>query len=150
MGDLSRADKEKLIQVADGLYVERDVLGVIASIAEYDPNLKVKVLAGDSGDPNAPPYRLVEVCRDGIERIVFDIWELDARVLERIKIADNARNQVLETVEKANERARLNLNRRYREQMDEAHDIVKTFLKSRTKSKWTVRDGDRLVTIEDR
>lgn len=150
MKDLSRDDKEKLIQIADGMYVERDVLGVVSMIAEYDPNLKVKVLAEDGRDPSQPPYRLVECCRDGLERIVFDIWELDARVLERIKAADNARNNVLHRVEESNTQAALNLNRRYREEMDQAHDIVKTFLKSRTKSKWTVRDNDRLVTIEDR
>lgn len=147
---LGRDDRDRLVQIADGMYVERDVLGVVSMIAEYDPNLKVKVLAGDGGDVAQPPYRLVEVCRDGLERIVFDIWELDQRVLERIKAADNARSNVLARVEKQNESAHDLLNRRYREQMDEAHDIVKTFLKSRDKTKWTVRDGDRLVTIEDR
>lgn len=140
--------KQRLIQIAEGAYIERDVLNVVAKIHDYDPNLEVKVLA--EGGPGDAPYRLVERCRDGIERIVFDIWELDDRVLERIYAADNARNNVLAGVDKKNEAARLDLSRRYEERMLEAHDIVKTFMQSKTKSKWTVKDGDRLITIEDR
>lgn len=145
---MDRKTKEKLIQIADGMYVERDVLNIVARIQEYDSNLKVKVLA--AGGPGDAPYKLVELCADGIERIVFDIWELDQRVLDRIMAADNARHNVLGVVESKNEKFKVDLNQRYRERMLEAHDIVSTFMKSRTKSKWTVKDGDRLITIEDR
>jgi hypothetical protein len=147
--ELDPVTKKRLVEIAEGVYVEADVMGIVARIQEYDPNLKVKFL-GHGGDAGDAPYKLVELCPDGLERVVFDIWELDNRILDRIMAADNARGLVIEGVEKANAKARIDMTRRYRESMDEANDIVKTFLKSKTKSKWTVKDGDRLVTIEDR
>lgn len=146
---MNRTDfKNRMVQIADGMYVERDVLGIVQKVQEYDSRLNIKI-AVDPG-PGDPPYKLVETCRDGLERVVFDIWELNDRVIERLHAADNARGSVLETVDGKNINLKREMNQRYRERVDEAHDIVKTFMKSRTKSKWTVKDGDRLVTIEDR
>lgn len=145
---LDSKTKSRLVEIADGMYVERDVLGVVQAVQEYDENLRIKI-AVDPG-PGDPPYKLVEHCRDGIERVVFDLWELDARVLERVRAADNARGSVLQTVDGKNIDFKRVMLQRYRETIDEAHDIVKTFMRSRSKSKWTVKDGDRLVTIEDR
>lgn len=139
---------ERLVKIAEGMYVERDVLNVVAAIHEYDPNLKVKMCA--RGEFTDAPYILVEKCPDGFERIVFEIWELDHRVLQRVIAADNQRNDILAGIDKKNEKFKLDQQSRYQERMLEANDILSSMFKTRNKNKWTVKDGDRLITIVDR
>lgn len=134
--------------VVDGVQVEVDVLRIVEAIQEYDPNLRVQYLekATSFGDP---PFRVIEKCRDGVDRIAFTAWELDGRLLERVMKADCAKRDLDAIMTKQNRAAKDALNRRYREQMEEANEIAHAVLRSR-KSKYTVRTPDgELLTFTD-
>lgn len=121
--------REKLIEVSKGIYVEADALRIAEKIQEYDPNLRLKYCANPDSISDAP-YMLVELCRDGIERVVFYIWELDDRVIDRLHQADNQRLNVISEVEAANALAKKESNRRYKELHDEATEIAGAIAKS--------------------
>lgn len=140
--------KGRLIELAEGVYVESDVYNIVLKVKEYDPNLSVKVLARNA-DLTDAPYILVERCPDGIERKVFDIWELDDRVLDRLHNADRLKNDVLANIDKVNAARRRELKRRYEERILEANDIVKTALRSPKGSFSFKNEQGDLVTLDD-
>lgn len=121
--------RERLIQLADGVYVERDTLRIAEKIQEYDPNLRLKYCAQPESLSDAP-YKLVEICKDGIERVVFDIWELDDRVIEKLYAADTRYQDINAMLDSANEKAKKDENRRYKELQDEANEIAHSIFKS--------------------
>lgn len=69
-----------------GALVESDVYDICSRIKEVDPNLYIQLL-----DPPVQfagkvyHYAIVEVCRDGVERLVCRVEELDARVIEHMQ-----------------------------------------------------------------
>jgi len=121
--------KQRLVQIADGVYVERDALRIVDKIQEYDENLRLKYCERTS-DLSDPPYKLVEVCKDGTERIVFDIWSLDDRVIEKLYAADTRGQDIMDMLNKKNEAAKRDQNRRYKDIQDEANEISQSVLKS--------------------
>lgn len=141
--------KRRMIELADGSQVEADVYNVVEKIRNYDPNLRVKYLNMASGLHEAP-YALFELCPDGIERKVFDIWELDDRVLDRLVAADTLKHNVLARMDANNALVRNDRENRYKERIAEAHDITATFLKSDKQNAWTFKNEDgKTVTIKD-
>lgn len=126
----------ELVRV-NGQLVERDVLGIVKKIQEYDPNLKVQYLESASSVGEAP-YRIVETCRDGIERLVFSVWVLDESVLQRLFAADNQRWNVLSNLEQNNNKVREQQNRRFKEEaLGSAREVTNAVLSS-PKSTYTV------------
>lgn len=121
--------QEKLIEFAEGVYVERDALRIAEKIQEYDENLRLKYCAEYSSISDAP-YKLVEVCKDSVERVVFDIWELDDRVIEKLYAADNRVQNISDMLDVVNGKAKADENRRYKELQDEATEIAHSILKS--------------------
>jgi len=142
--------KKRLIEMSDGSYVESDVLNVVEKIRAYDPNLNVKYCDPRLADPDDPPYKVVELCPDGVERVVFMVWELNEKVLERLYAADNARTNVLLDIHGNNLLAKKEQERRYREVCLEDQDILLHYVKS-PKSKWSFkrREDGAIVTIDD-
>ncbi len=141
---------KRLVELSSGDFCEADVLGIVERIHEYDQNLRVQYLAGRPG-LNDAPYRLVESCPDGIDRVVMDIWELDARVLDRIRLADNRRGNILDRLDKNNTRVKENQARRFEEEvLGEAKDITAHVLHS-PKSRYSIpgpEDGTK-ATMSD-
>lgn len=140
--------RQRLIEMADGSLVEHDVLNVVDKIREYDSSLRLKYAqVANIGDP---PYKLFEMCNDGVERLIMNIWELDERVIERIRAADNARGNVLLDIDLNNLNIENENHRRFREEMDEAKDMVEHYLKS-SKSRYSMRDSltGTKITIDD-
>ena len=142
--------KKRLIEMADGSYVEEDVLNVVEKIRSYDPNLGVKFCDPALADPEDPPYKIVELCPDGMERVVFGVWELNELVLERLYVADNSRRNVLLDLHGNNLLAKKAMERRYEEVMSEDKDIIASYLRSQ-KGRYSFRrrEDDALVTIDD-
>jgi hypothetical protein len=139
--------KGRLIQLSNGVTVTDDVYSIAKKVQDYDHNLRLK------GNLNPEyydaPYAIFETCLDGIERMVFEVWELDQRVLDRIYAADQAKNSVLLDLEGRNLLAKQNLNKRYEEKRLEAKDIIVTMLKS-PKGRWKWKsDEGKLVTFDD-
>lgn len=143
--------KQRLVELSAGVYVTRDVLNVVEKVKEYDENLSIKFCEPSMAEPGDAPYKLVEKCRDGIERVAFDIWELDERVLERIWAADNQKHDVFMDLEGRNLIAKKKETQRYKESIAAAHDVVVSMLKS-GKHKWTYKDEitGRTTTFDDR
>lgn len=142
------SEKERLIQLSEGVYVERDVWNVAEKIREYDDRLRLKYIANNANYSDAP-YALFEMCPDGIERLIFTIWTLDDRVLDRLRNADNQRQNVLAGVELTNEQVTQSLKRRYQEKMLEKHDLGEHVFKS-TKGRYSYKDDDgNIVQIDD-
>lgn len=144
-------EKKALVQLAQGVYVERDVARIAEKIQEYDSNLRLQYVDPAVSEIHDAPYCLVEICRDGMRRIVFYIWELDDRVLERLYAADTRRHDVLAQVDNKNEQVRRDLVRRYQDRMEQAADMARHVLASH-KSKYTIRDeeqGGRLIEIKE-
>ena len=143
--ELHQADN--MVKLDDSTLIERDVLNVIEKIYDYDPNLKVQYLekAAAAGDA---PYRIIERCSDGEWRVIFYAWTLDERILERIRLADCHAVDILSSVDSHNASLRQREGRRFKERMGEAADITTHILKS-SKGRYTFKDGDKLVTIDD-
>jgi hypothetical protein len=143
-------EKKRLIELADGSYVESDVLNVVEKIRAYDPNLNVKYCDPALAEFGDAPYKVVELCPDGVERIVFYVWELNETVLERIFAADNARNNVLVGLDNNNLLAKQIERRRYEEIKLEDQDIISHYLKSpKGRYSFRRRSDEALVTIDD-
>lgn len=139
--------KERLVQLSNGVTVTSDVYRIAKKVKEYDTNLSLK---GDL-DPTFydAPYAIFELCPDGTERMVFTVWELDDRIMDRIYASDQAKNSVLLDLEGRNLLAKKWQNRRYEEKLLEAQDIVVSMLKS-SKGRWTWKsDEGKLVKFDD-
>ncbi len=65
-------------------HVEDDVLDVVRQLKEMSDG-RVRVYYNEQ----ANEFNIVEHCLDGVERLVFNAKELDARVVERLRRADH-------------------------------------------------------------
>lgn len=138
---------QRLIELAAGVYVEADTLDIVQRIREYDPNLRVKYLDPDrGGEIGDPPYKIMELCPDGHERLVFGVWSLDAQVLERLYLADTQRHDILSRLETVNGRAATYQQRRYEEERDEAREMTEAIIRS-PKDTYTLPGKNRGETI---
>lgn len=153
MTQLDDHSRERLIQLASGEWVERDVLNIAEKLKEYDENLRLQYL--DPSNPEAqvgdPPWRIVEMCRDGLPRVVMTAWELDERILERIYAADTSRRDLLAVIDGHNQRLHAERVRRYEEEKAQDIDIIESYLKS-PKGRWSFenpRVPGRIVTLDD-
>lgn len=131
-------NQEQQIVMVQGIPVERDALHVAEAINEYDPNLRLQFVP-ESAAFGDPPFRVLERCRDGVERVAMYAWKLDGEILERIMAADCASRDLDDIITKKNRKAKDEVNRRYRELQAEANEISAAVLRS-DKSKYTVRD----------
>lgn len=130
--------KDSRIVMVQGTPVERDALRVAEAIHEYDPNLRLQYVAESAAVGDAP-FRVIERCRDGVERVAMYAWKLDGELLQRIQAADCAARDLDDVLTKKNRKAKDAQNQRYRELNEEANEIAHAVLRS-DKSKYTVRD----------
>lgn len=138
------------IVCVDGFLVESDALRVAEAIKDYDPNLEILCLDPARAESvTEEPFIIAEHCKDGVLRPVLRAWKLDDLVLQRIIAADRCTLQTLEGMELAQKNA---AQSRYRDAMEESHDITQHVLADR-KSKYTVRDsmtGELITFYDDR
>lgn len=150
----TEALNRRLVELAQGTYVESDVLNVVEKIRSMYPMLDVQYLDPDRfPDLTDAPYRIVEHCRDGHTRIVFTTWILDNLVLDRIQASDTRKHDVLGIMERNNAEASAKSRQRFRDHMQEQGDILVHALKS-PKGSYTFKketdSGSKIVKIEDR
>lgn len=139
---------QRLVELAAGVYVEEDTLRIVQRVMEYDPNLRVKYLDPDrGGELNDPPYKIFELCPDGHERLVFGVWDLDERVIERLWAADTQRHDVLYRLDGTNALARQNIKRRFEEERAEALEIVQAVVRS-PKDTYTMPGKESGTTVK--
>jgi hypothetical protein len=138
-------------QIAPGVFVDDDVLGIVDWIREYDPQLDVLYLDPARHDlaPDDPPYKIVEKCRDGLTRIVLSCWTLDATVKERIYRADNQRHNVLLTLDQHNAKVKDDQTRRFNEERERDADLIGHILKNPRTTYTFCNDKGELIRLED-
>lgn len=124
-----KSSEGSLVPVGDGNWVEHDTLRVVEKVQEYDPSLKIQFLERVESLDQAP-YRLVELCKDGQWRTVFDIWQLDDRVLDRIVAIDTMRVDVEKEIVKNNAGVKLAAERSRVDLRDHQKDLVKSIITS--------------------
>lgn len=122
--------QQRLIQLAEGVVVEEDTLHIAEKIKAYDPNLRVQFVEPSRAEFGDAPWRVVERCPDGFDRVALYAWELDERVLDRIRMADTNQVDVLAALNASNNRARDDEQRRYREDVAAVNEMVQGVLAS--------------------
>ena len=146
-------DKEtakRLIELGRGVRVENDVLGVVEEIRRIWPVLDVQFLDPDRFETiTDAPYRIIERCADGFDRVVFTTWTLDKSVIERIWNADSLRGSALDRIDANNNKLKAGERQRFKERMDEASDLTKHILGNPRTSYTFKNDAGEIVTIQD-
>lgn len=142
--------KERLVQLAGGMAVERDVYGIVERIRAYDPHLDVKYLdpANSNASVGDAPYIIFERCPDGIERQVMRVWTLDASVLERIYDCDTQKKDILKVLDRNNNAVRLGAKRKFREENEDVRDVLTHVLKS-MKTRYSFELDNKKITVDD-
>lgn len=139
---------EEFVNV-NGQIVEKDALLIAERIKEYDPNLEVLCIDPSKSEFNEAPFIICERKPDGTYTRVFECWQLDNTVLERITLADkhlfdpSARFDSISQMT-----ARLKADR-YKDRQGELADIMKHAIRHK-KSDFKVHnhEGD-LVKINE-
>lgn len=137
----------EIVQV-ENLLVEKDVLGIIEKIQEYDPNLRVMYLDPDKAEFCDAPWIIAELCPDGLLRKVFEVWELNDTVLTRVIMADNRRRNILDDIERHNVSQREATQRRFQEEREEMKDVFKTVFSS-PKGRYSFPNSQGQVVVLD-
>lgn len=136
----------RLVELAQGVFIEEDVLGVVRAIQAYDENLVVQYLdPNQHSDITDAPYRIMEKCPDGHYRLVFSVWELDNRVLDRLHAADTQKHDILGRVDRSNNSVKLGWEKRYRAEIEAVSEMMSDVLRS-PKDTYTAKNP---VTGED-
>lgn len=140
MSDLTEHQKHQLVELATGEWMEAGAYEIVRKVQEYDPNLRVQYLDPErASDITDAPYRIIEMCRDGLPRIVFSVWELDERVIERLHRADALKGNILLGLDGSNLLAEKQRLRRYEDEEDALKEMVTDVLKS-PKEKYTAKN----------
>lgn len=132
--DLKKAEEEgkkRLVELATGEWMEEGAYEIVRKIQDYDPNLRVQYLdPARGGDITDAPYRILELCPDGIPRVVFTVWELDERIIERLHRADTQKGNILHGLDGSNLLAEKQRHRRYEDEEDALKEMVADVLRS--------------------
>lgn len=143
---------KRLVELGRGVQVERDVLGVVEEIRRLWPVLDVQFLdPGRFEELTDAPYRVIEKCKDGFDRVVLTAWTLDKSILERIWAADNLRGSVLDRIDANNNHLRDGEKQRFKERLAEAADLAQHILNNpKTSYSFRNTEGERLVLEDDK
>lgn len=137
---------ETFIQLEDGTLVERDALNIAEKIKDYDPNLSLQYLE-QAESLDQPPFRVIEHCKDGIDRVVFSAWVLDDRIIERIYAADTQKFDIDKRITDTNAKAKVESKRRYEDKWKEAKEMVHSIIAS-PKDTYTVKIDDKIIKFK--
>ena len=132
----------------DGLTVEKDALSIAERLAEYDPNLVILCLNADSTSFTDAPFILAEKCPDGELRRVFEFWELNASILERVELADTTKHDIQAKIDYINAQVTKSNKQKYKEKKLEILERGMGLLKSKTTAySFPVEEG--IMTVSD-
>ena len=135
--------------VVDGQIVERDALRVAEALKEYDPNLEIICLDPKYSEVNEAPFIICEYV-NGVFKRIFETWQLDDRVLDRVKLADGykfdpaLRYEDLKKVDYERKQAR------FKDVLGEKKDLVEHV--AHMKSRYSFKDetGEKVTLYDDR
>lgn len=140
---------EEFVQV-DGQIVEKDALLIAERLKEYDPNLEILCLDPMKCDFNEAPFVVCERKPDGTLSRVFECWQLDNTIIERVMLADKHQFDPSARFDSIAQMASRLKADRYKDRQGELADILKVAV-SHKKSSFKVHnyEGD-LVKIDER
>ena len=147
MSILDTGDPTRMINV-DGMIVERDALSIAERLKEIDPDLEVMCINPEMSGINDAPFIIAERCPDGNLRRIFECWELNKSVIDRVLAARMTGQDLLAEIDKKNNAVKLEQQRKFKDEMAARSELTAAILRSQ-KSKFTFKDGDTMVTIHE-
>lgn len=145
--------KEDYINV-HGMIVEKKAHWIVEKIKDIDDSLEVLCVQPGMAAIFEAPFCLVEhrLTPDGPRAFkVFDFWELNEEVLERVRLADTAKHDVLAYIDKENARVLNEQKSEHRSEMESKKELVASIINS-TKSSYSFVDektGVKKTIFED-
>jgi hypothetical protein len=123
----------------DDMYmeVEHDVANVVNEVARLWPDLKIQICVDPSFSD--PPYRVVEMCKDGVWRPVLNVWQLDNRLLDLLHNCDSYKVDILSQLDTHNTQVRRAQEEAERTWREAAKDVMAAVFKS-PKGTYTIPD----------
>ena len=141
---------KRLVELGRGVAVESDVLGVVEEIRKRWPVLDVQFLdPGRFEELTDAPYRIIEHCADGFDRVVFTTWKLDKSIIQRIYDADTLRGTILERIDANNNHLREREKQRFAERLEEAADLTKHVLAAKGSYSFENTKGEKVTLDHD-
>jgi hypothetical protein len=132
----------------DFVEIDDDLLGIVDEIHRLWPTLRVVYLDPEQHhDVCDAPFRIIELCHDGVERKVMDVWQLDRRVIDKLHQMDSVDLDKL--VADENAKAKRLQQEKFKEAIAAANDVVAHALHDpRTTYSFRNSKGD-LVKLDD-
>jgi hypothetical protein len=131
--------------------IEDDVVHVVKEIARLWPELKVQYI--ERPELGEQPYRVVEMCKDGVERPVLTVTQLDDRLLDMLHQCDAHKSNILTIMDANNREVAKVKAAEDKDWREAAKDVMKSFAKS-PKGRWSFEDTrdnheGEIITIDD-
>lgn len=117
----------------DGSFINERISRVTEIIRERYPMLDVRWIPPNRRADGDSAFAIVECLPDGREVVAFYVQneaEFDERVLEKIYLADNTKHDINARIEAKNQAHRDLQQKKFQEQMQEAHEISAAILRS--------------------
>lgn len=137
----------------DGNLVERKASDIAQQLYEYDPDLSILCLDPNLAGLSEAPFIICGRKPDGSRYKIFEAWNLDQTVLERVYQADQHRFDITDRITSLEQAQKKLREDRYKEQHLQSNDLVATAVKRMNqKSSFTYRDdtGEMVTIYEDR
>lgn len=85
---MATLDTGESFETVDGQIVEKDALRIAERLKEYDDNLEILCIDPAKSEINDAPFIICERKGDGSLVRVFEAWQLDNTIIERVILAD--------------------------------------------------------------
>lgn len=148
---LMQAGTKGLVNV-DGMVVTKDFYHFVKAMKDHDENLELACLNPDMAELGEEPFVILERCKDGKLRKIFGVWELNESVLDRIRLCDTNRIDILAQIERTNEQRERDRIRRYQDKHEETLKLVEAVVRN-NKNSYSYKDentGEKVTIYDDR
>lgn len=135
-----------LVAMEDGSLITQRVVDLIEVIKETWPYLDVRWIPERKLGPGQPKFLIVETTADGQEFPVFwvkDEDEFTGEILERLYLSDNSKGDVLTRMDARNAAIRAIEQKKTKDKMDEARDIMLSAIRSPLN--WYTLPGGKVI-----
>lgn len=113
-----------------GVLVSEKQARIAEIIRDYDPELELAYIPPDKREPGDRAFAVVHRPLGKPAYVAFYADECDERLLARIFEGDNRHNNVMRSLEAKNAAAEAIRLKKQQEEMEEAHDVAQTILRS--------------------
>ena len=135
----------------DGHLVERDALNIVEKLKDLNPSIEVLCLDPERADNLAEePFQVIEIVNGQVQKIL-GCWELDDRVIERVRLADSQHSDILDRLAKLEIDKQKETDYAYAQKRGEAIDLVTAVAKNRkTSFSFKKADGDTVTLFDNK